>query len=116
MADNTLILSHEYSEKFDKIRKGLVEQSFYKYGPAEVNFRRGYVDAVGSLKKALTKFEETGNTEYLADVANYAMFRFMFPQPGEYFKNTGSDESAGIDGMSVKEIENFKEEHKWEDL
>lgn len=108
-------MTSEYSDEFDRIRKGLVEQSFYKYGPAAVNYGRGYVDAVGSMEKALEKFKETGNTEYLADVANYAMFRFMYPKPGEYFKHTDSNESAGIDGMSVREIENFKEEHKWED-
>ena len=47
-------------------------------------------------------------TEYLCDLANYAMFRFMFPQSGEYFKYTDSGESAGIVGMSVKEMEDFK--------
>ena len=59
-------------------------------------------------EKCLAKFKETGNTEYLCDLANYAMFRFMFPQSGEYFKYTDSGESAGIVGMSVKEMEDFK--------
>ena len=36
------------------------------------------------------------------------MFRFMFPQDGEAFRHTDSSESAGIDGMSVKEIEDFR--------
>lgn len=40
---------------------------------------------------------------------NFAMFRFMFPQNGEHFKNTDSDGSAGIVGMSVKEMEDFKD-------
>ena len=80
-----------------------------------MNFATGNVDAIGSLKKCLVKFEETGNLEYLCDVANYAMFRFMFPQEGDFFKHTGSDESAGIIGMSVKEIEEFKREHSFED-
>lgn len=51
--------------------------------------------------------------------ANYdktdAMFRFMFPQEGDFFQHTGSDESAGIIGMSVKEMEEFKREHSFED-
>ena len=55
------------------------------------------------------RFEETQNLEYLCDVANYSMFRFMFPQPGDYFRHTDSDESAGIVGMSVKEMEYFSE-------
>lgn len=91
-----------------------MQQSFYKYGPARVNFGKGYVDAIGSLEKCLAKFKETGNTEYLADVANYAMFRFMFPQGGEYFRHTDTDGSAGIVGMSANEIKQFNEDHKYE--
>lgn len=105
------ILKTEYSEAFDEKRKLLVVQSYYKYGKASRNFLTGNVDAIGSLEKCLDKFKETGNTEYLLDVANYAMFRYMFPQKGEYFKDTDSNESAGIVGMSVAEIENFKKEH-----
>ena len=40
------------------------------------------------------------------------MFRYMYPQGEEYFMHTDSDESAGIDGMSVKEIEEFKKENE----
>lgn len=105
------ILKTDYSEKFDEIRKALVVQSFFKYGKASRNFISGNVDAIGSLKKCVKAFEETGNLEYLADAANYCMFRYMYPQNGEYFKHTDSSESAGIDGMSVKEIEEFKKEN-----
>ena len=104
------ILKTDYSEKFDEIRKNLVVQSFFKYGKASRNFVSGNVDAIGSLKKCIKAFEDTGNTEYLADAANYCMFRYMYPQSGEYFNHTDSNESAGIDGMSVKEIEDFKKE------
>lgn len=103
------ILKSEYSATFDEKRKGLVLQSYYKYGRAARNFKTGNVDAIGSLKKCLAKFEETGNTEYLCDVANYAMFRFMFPQGSERFEHTGSDESAGIAGISVNEMKALKE-------
>ena len=102
------ILKSDYSEDFDVKRKASIEQSYYKYGKASKNFATGNVDAIGSLEKCLEKFKETKNTEYLIDVANYAMFRYMWPQDGEYFKRTSSDESAGIVGMSVKEMEDFK--------
>lgn len=107
------ILKTEYSKSFDEKRKGLVLQSYFKYGKASRNFKTGNVDSIGSLKMNLAKFEETGNLEYLCDVANYAMFRFMFPQAGEYFRHTDSDESAGIAGMSVKEMEEFRENEDW---
>lgn len=108
------ILKTEYSEEFDERRKALLCVSFYKYGPVRKNFATGNVDAIATLKKCLEKFEETGNTEYLCDVANYAMFRYMYPQEGEFFKYTDSNESAGIVGISVKEMERLKEESRWD--
>ena len=47
MSENNDILKTEYSEKFDEIRKGLVTQSYYKYGKASRNFVSGNVDAIG---------------------------------------------------------------------
>ena len=91
----------EYSDEFDKLRKNRVEVSFFKYGPAKQNFGEGRVDAIGSLERCLDKFKKTGNAEYLLDVANYAMFRYMYPLPGEYFKATDSSESAGVVGIPI---------------
>lgn len=99
----------EYSEEFDQKRKALMEQSFYKYGSARANYVNGNIDAIASLELCLEKFKETKNTEYLLDVANYAMLRYMYPQAGEYFRYTSSVESAGIVGISVKEMEALKE-------
>lgn len=95
------ILNTEYSSEFDKLRKNRVELSYYKYGPARENFGSGRVDAIGSLELCLDKFKKTGNTEYLLDVANYAMFRYMYPMPGEFFKATDSKDSAGTVGTPV---------------
>ena len=95
------ILKQEYSEEFDKLRKSRVEVSYYKYGAARDNFGAGRVDAIGSLELCLDKFRKTGNTEYLLDVANYAMFRYMYPLPGEYFKATDSKDSAGTVGTPI---------------
>lgn len=94
-------INREYSKEFDEKRKSRVMVSFYKYGPARDNFASGRVDAIGSLELCLEKFKKTGNTEYLLDVANYAMFRYMFPLPGEYFKATDSSESAGTVGTPI---------------
>lgn len=106
------IIKEEYSEEFDKKRKNAICTSFYKYGPSKVNFQKGMVDAIGSLKKNLKKFEETKNTEYLVDVANYAMFRFMYPMEGESYRPTDSDQSAGVDGMTINEMKQYAEENR----
>lgn len=95
------ILTTEYSTEFDKLRQNRVAVSYHKYGTAKKNFGEGRVDAIGSLELCLDKFKKTGNTEYLLDVANYAMFRYMYPMPNEYFKATDSKDSAGTVGTPI---------------
>ena len=104
-------MSQEYSKRFDTLRRNRVEVSFYKYGPARKNFATGNVQAIPTLERCLQKYKDTGNTEYLCDLANYAMFEFMYPHhPKAHFRATDSSESAGIVGMSVREMERYKEE------
>ena len=110
MNSRTEILDKEYSIEFDEKRKNAILVSYHKYGPSKENFKKGMVDAIGSLKKNLKKFEETGNTEYLIDVANYAMFRYMYPQGNESYRPTDSDQSAGVDGITINEIKAMKED------
>ena len=40
------VISREYSEEFDRLRKNRVEVAFYKYGAARDNFGSGRVDAL----------------------------------------------------------------------
>lgn len=91
----------EYSEAFDKERKHRVEVSFFKYGPARENFGSGRVDALATAERCIDAFKKDHNTEHLVDAANYLMFRYMFPLPGEYFKATDSDGSVGTVGTPV---------------
>lgn len=68
------ILKTEYSERFDEIRKNMMEMSYYKYGPLKKNYsEHKCMDAVGNIKKRIEMYEKTGNTEYLADAANFCM-------------------------------------------
>ena len=39
--------------------------------------------------------------EYLQDVINYALFRILYPLPGDKFEVTDSNESAGVVGTPV---------------
>lgn len=102
-------ISREYSEEFDRLRKKRVETSYYKYGSARKNFSTGNVQAIPTMELCIKKYQETGNKEYLLDAGNYIMFEYMYPQhPKAHFRATSSEESAGIVGMSVKEMEEFK--------
>jgi hypothetical protein len=91
----------DYSEQFDKERKYRVEVSYHKYGPARKNFGEGRVDAIATAERCLDAFKKDGNTEHLVDAANYLMFRFMYPMPGEFFKPTDSSGSVGTVGTPI---------------
>lgn len=94
-------IEREYSAQFDKERKNRVEVSFYKYGPARDNFGAGRVDAIATAERCIDAFKKDHNTEHLVDAANYLMFRYMYPMPGEFFKATDSDGSVGTVGTPI---------------
>lgn len=91
----------DYYDEFDRLRRNRVEVSYYKYGPAVKNFGEGRVDALETAQICLDAFRKDHNTEHLLDAANYLMFRFRYPLPGEYFRATGSDESVGTVGTPI---------------
>ena len=102
--------NEEYSLDFDEKRKYRVKVSYHKYGSAKQNFSTGNVHTIPTMELCVKKYQETGNTEYLLDAANYLMFEYMYPQiKGAYFKATDSKDSAGIVGLSVNEAKRYME-------
>ena len=77
----------EYDERFDQLRKNRIEVSMLKYGSARDNFGGGRVDAIKTAELCIEAFKKDKNTEHLVDAANYLMFRFMYPYPGEFFNS-----------------------------
>ena len=105
------ILSTEYSEQFDDLRKKQMVMSHYKYGFIRENAKTKAIDYIKTLEMRVQKYKETGNTEFLGDVANFAMIEYMHPQhPQAHYKPTDSHESPGLHGMSIREMEQFKED------
>lgn len=102
------ILKTEYSERFDEIHKKMMVMSYYKYGSLKDNYDKyKCMDALGNLKKRIEKYEKTGNTEFLADVANFAMIEFMNPSiEGAHYTPTDSG-SCEIIGFGINEIRDF---------
>lgn len=100
------ILDTEYSEQFDKERKHRIEVSYFKYGSARDNFASGRVDALATAELCIDAFKKDHNSEHLIDAANYLMFRFKYPLPGDYFTPTDSSESVGTVGTPI----NFEKE------
>lgn len=101
------ILKTEYCERFDEIRKKQMLMSYHKYGPVKDNYDRfKSMDALGNIEKRIQKYKETGNTEFLADAANFAMIEFMYPSiPGAAYVPTDSGACETI-GFGVNELKN----------
>lgn len=89
------ILQTEFSPKFVEHMQKAMLVSFHKYGPLAKAYPEK-VDAIGSLMVRLRKYADTGNTEYLVDVANFAMIEFMLPRhPTAHFKAEDAAASPG---------------------
>lgn len=95
----------EFSEQFLIGMRNRMAVSFYKYGPvAEAYPHR--VDAVGSLMERLRKYADDGNTEWLMDVANFAMIEFMLPRhPHAHFEGTDDDASPGRRALQTGKLD-----------
>lgn len=101
-----MYFSSAYREYLDNRNKKAMINSFYKYGPAKKNYGEyKCMDALKNIELRLQKYKETGNTEYLVDVANFAMLEFMHPSiPGAKYTPTG-DATCEIAGFGVNQLE-----------
>jgi uncharacterized protein YyaL (SSP411 family) len=58
-----------------------------RYGPKKANAPK--YDYAGSIEGKIKLYKETGNTEYLVDIANYAMLEFRHgAHPSKHFSST----------------------------
>jgi hypothetical protein len=106
------ILKTEYSLEFDTLRKKMMIMGFYRYGPVRKNIKDELEQTIPSLEKRIAEYKRTGNIEFLADVANFAMMECMYSQhPNAHYNSTDDSNSPGIIGMSINEITRFKEDY-----
>lgn len=99
------ILSRDFSEPFVTKMKNAIETSFYKYGWSSRTYPE-LAQAHKCLRERLELYEKTHNTEYLVDVANFAMLEYMHPAFDDAkYAPTDSDASPGLaGGISYKEL------------
>lgn len=89
------ILEIQFCPGFLDAMKARLVQGFMKYGPAKKE--SAFTDAIANARKRIAKYEETGNTEWLVDAANFVMFEFASPaHPNAHFRATSTEESPGI--------------------
>jgi hypothetical protein len=104
----------EFSETFVEGMAARMAMSYFKYGAVAEAYPLKR-DAIASLQQRLLKYAETGNTEWLIDVANFAMIEFMHPRhPHAHFSPTDADESPGrthLDGRVSAEANTLSREN-----
>lgn len=87
--------------------------SFHKYGPVKAAYPNK-VNAIESLKQRLEKYEGDGNTEWLMDVANFAMIEFMAPaHPEAHYAPQDSDTSPGRVGRNGRKSRHGNNHQVW---
>jgi len=81
-----LVPPSEDSPKFHERMRQAMAVSFHKYGPVKEAYPHK-VNAIASMEKRLRLYKETGNADYLVDVANFAMIEFMLPAHEKFHDN-----------------------------
>lgn len=99
------ILSREFSEEFIGKMKNSIELSHYKYGWMSKTYPE-LAQAVKCIQERIDLYNKTHNTEYLVDVANFAMIEYKYPSYADSkYIPTDSDKSPGLaGGISYKEL------------
>lgn len=78
----------EWSPQFEKLMRNRLIMGALRYGTlAEKKVKGKKWDLVEPIRKKIELYEQTGNTEYLVDAANYCMLTFECDNhPNKHFK------------------------------
>ena len=87
----------EWSSEFEKLMRNRMIAGAFRYGKMNVKGKPQYARVESCLKR-LKKFQETGNTEFLVDVANLCLIEFVEGiHPKKHFRSVD-------DGEHTKEV------------
>lgn len=99
------ILKRDFSKPFIGKMENAIVMSHFKYGWMSKTYPE-LAQAYKCIKERLELYEKTHNTEYLVDVANFAMIEFMHPSfEDSKYTPMDSDASPGLaGGISYKQM------------
>ena len=99
------ILKRDFSEEFVNKMRNAIEMSHYKYGWMSNTYPE-LAQAVKCIQERLDLYNKTHNTEYLVDIANFAMIEYKHPSYEDAkYTPTDSNKSPGLaGGISYKEL------------
>lgn len=85
----------DYNPRFTEAMKNAMVVGRQKYGPWKNN--RLEIDCIKNILDRLEKYKQTGNTEWLVDLGNFAMMEFTLPMhPNAHFRGTDSSEAPKL--------------------
>lgn len=88
LPDLKTIMKSQWSEEFERYMRNRLVMGAFRYGLIEQDESKNY-NHISSVRKRLDKYEETGNLEYLVDIANLMMLEFLHStHPDKHFKAT----------------------------
>jgi len=94
LPDIATIKRSQCSQEFYELMTNRMVMGAFRYGTVG-NWGDVKYDHIGSLKKKLALYEQDGNTEHLADLANYAMLEYRFGKhPKRHFSATDDKHHA----------------------
>jgi hypothetical protein len=73
--DEQALRGSEWSEQFERLMRNRLLMGRFRYGRLDRTGERNY-DRVASMHRRLDAYAETGNLEYLVDVANLCLVEF----------------------------------------
>lgn len=86
----------EFSEVFVQGMRNRMLTSRHKYGRVADSRKKG-IDFLENIKARLAKYEETHNTEWLMDAANFCMMEFAYPEFDDaHFRSTSAAEAPKL--------------------
>jgi hypothetical protein len=102
MAEGELVLSlgKMPEEQLDrKFLQGMINRlavGYHRYGPLDPH-RAHWIE---TLELRLKMYKDTGNIDFLMDIANFAMFEWRFPQHPEAHSDPNAKSPGIIDGVT----------------
>jgi len=83
---------------FMQLMLNRMAMSYFKYGDIRNPRLKDLTNQVENLRARVDAYMETGNQEFLVDVANFALIEFVNPtaREGTYFEATEGNASPGV--------------------
>lgn len=103
------ILSRDFSDEFITKMQNAIVMSHFKYGWMSDTYPE-LAQAHKCIQERLNLYLITHNTEYLVDIANFAMIEYSHPAfKDSAYTPTDSDKSPGLaGGISFKELSEWE--------